>query len=217
MEKETVHRTYSSWTRDTCKPNICFLPFYSSMASQFFSPSIFTVVGQWAIWICIILWSFPMFLVLFTSQAADNQLLPDVLGIKAEWWAGTAEDSWDKHCLGIFGCIFYFIYVNKPIQNHSLTARDEKQWANQPSSTWKTRYLIHDFETHHQDVLRTSCCEFSELYCSCLCCMRFPQSALLNLHGQILLLRKVRADLRFIIKRSSNQTMNKTKAASSMP
>lgn len=139
-----------------------------------------------------------MFLVLFTSQAADNQLLPDVLGIKAEWWAGTAEDSWDKHCLGIFGCIFYFIYVNKPIQNHSLTAHDEKQWANQPSSTWKTRYLIHDFETHHQDMLRTSCCEFSELYCSRLCCMRFPQSALLNLHGQIPLTEKSESRLKIL-------------------
>lgn len=126
MEKETVHRTYSSWTWNTCKPNICFLPFYSSMASQFFSPSIFTVVVQSANLIYIILWSFPMFLVVFTSQAADNQFLPDVLRIKAAIWAETAADSWDKHCLEFFAYIFYFIRVNNSIQNHSLTAHDKK-------------------------------------------------------------------------------------------
>lgn len=129
------------------------------MASQFFSPSIYTVVVQSAIFIGIILWSFPMFLVLFTSQAADNQFLPDVLGIKAERWAETAADSWDKHCLGFFVCIFYFIYVNKSIQKWSLKTCDEKQWANQPSSTWKTKYLVHDFETRHQYMLWISRCK----------------------------------------------------------
>lgn len=43
----------------------------------------------------------------------------------------TAETStvWD------FFCIFYFINGNKSIQNHSMTARDDKQWTNQPCST----------------------------------------------------------------------------------
>lgn len=98
-----------------------------------------------------------MFLVLFTSQAADNQFLPDVLGIKAERWSETAADIWDKHCLGFFACIFYLVYVNISIQNHSLTTCDEEQWANQPSRTWKTKYLPHDFETRHQHMLWTSC------------------------------------------------------------
>lgn len=177
IQKETVRRTYSSWTWNICKPNICFLPFYSSMASQFFSPSIFTVVVQSAILIYIILWLFPMFwcyllhkmlTIIFCqmfleSKQKDEQRLQQ-----------TAETStvWD------FFCIFYFINGNKSIQNHSMTACDDKQWTNQPCSTWKTKYLLHDFEMYHQ--CSQAAVTFCDPYCSYMCYVRFPQSALLN-------------------------------------
>lgn len=129
-------------------------------------------------------------LVLFTSQAADNRFLPDVLGIKAERWAETAADSWDKHCLGFFACNFYlytWIYLFKTIV-----------WQHVVKNKGLISQAVRERQSVYFRILKLityTCCEqaavrFCELYCSCLCSMRFPQSALLNLQGQSPLTKK---------------------------